>query len=469
MKKEGNDFSADFIIIGSGLGGLCAAAYLSRANYRVIVLEKNAEIGGKCATRIIDGNRYVIGANTFGSRTAFILKELGINLDWISAPLRLHGEKGFVSFPAGFPTIGQLKNFGVNFFYFLTILNRFGKFILHPSSKIRTYRDVIEYLISVPAAQELLYSEAWYIGAHPEWLPSNSLKFFLGTYYGFNNPIYPLQGAQAIPYALADYIKAHNGKILTGQEVTEIIIEKEKAQGVQVKKQWFSAKYGVISNTELSRTIALLKSDSNLSQIQKMDLGQKSAFPFALLFLILDSSKAPSNIVKPTPLLETNATFFVRPVCDVIDELGSGNINGTPIFNLILSDTKAQLMNGSKLEHLPALVTTLWPKSSSPDINLCKLTQHILEKIDSRYTGFGKAVLSTQWVTPGEYENKFGFTSNPAPIIETPTYVKQSWKLPIPKLYNVGVTVLPSGSNTGTSIESGRNCAIDILNTITDY
>ena len=41
---------ADAIVVGSGINGLVAAAELARAGWSVILLERNAEIGGFIAT-----------------------------------------------------------------------------------------------------------------------------------------------------------------------------------------------------------------------------------------------------------------------------------------------------------------------------------------------------------------------------------------------------------------------------------
>jgi phytoene dehydrogenase-like protein len=462
MKSK--DFSADFIVIGSGLGGLVAAAYLSRTNYRVIVLERNSEIGGKCTTRTVNGYRYVIGANTFGSRTAFTLKDLGINLEWIPAPLRLYGKNGYLSFPLNFSSISELKYFGINFFPLLKMCSRLGISMLHQSFTTKTYRDLVDYLIKEPDARELLYCEAWYIGAHPDWLSASSLKLFLGTYYGYNKPIYPLHGAQAIPNALADYIKAHGGEVLTKQNVKIIGIDKGITQGVQVGNNWFSAKQGVISNAEIGQTFAMIRSKRKPSFNQNIDSSPKNAFPLALLLLILDTTKAPSTIIKPSLPSETNATILSRPICEVIDELKAGQINISPVCNLILSELKSQLISGANLTHLPVHVSILWPKKSPKHVNFKAITQSILTEIDKRYPGFADSILSSKWLTPEDYEKSFGFSSNPAPVLETPIFTKQSWKLPINRLYNVGTSVLPTGSHAGCAIESGIRCAKDILN-----
>jgi phytoene dehydrogenase-like protein len=454
---------ADFIIIGSGLGGLTIAAYLSRANYRVLVLEKNREIGGRCTTRIINGNRYVIGANTFGSRTAFILKNLGINIEWIPASMKLFGKYGYLTFPLSFSTINELKLFGCNFISILRSCSRFARTALHQPATIRSYRDLVKYLIKEPDARELLYSEAWYIGSHPDWLPSSALKLFLGTYYGYNKPVYPLYGAQAIPNALAEYIKARGGEILTEQHVKRINIEKGKAESVNAGNEWFSAKYGVISNAEIQQTLKMLHPKNAISIKENIYRSPKSAFPLSLLLLTLDAAKAPATISKPTALLETNATILTRPVCEIIEELESGQLNNSPICNLILTDIKAQLICGSKLPELPVNISVLWTRKPSKNININAITQSILLEIDKRYPGFANSVLSSKWITPADYEKKFGFSSNPAPVIETPIFKKHSWRLPIKGLYNVGTTIQPTGSHAGAAIESGISCAKEIL------
>jgi phytoene dehydrogenase-like protein len=53
----------DVIVIGAGLGGLLAAAILTRRGRRVLVLERAAEVGGRLRSYEIDG--YVIDAGAY--------------------------------------------------------------------------------------------------------------------------------------------------------------------------------------------------------------------------------------------------------------------------------------------------------------------------------------------------------------------------------------------------------------------
>ena len=53
---------ADVIVLGAGMGGLCAAAHLSAAGHRVLLLEKSRYLGGRCSHRVRDGFTVTTGA-----------------------------------------------------------------------------------------------------------------------------------------------------------------------------------------------------------------------------------------------------------------------------------------------------------------------------------------------------------------------------------------------------------------------
>lgn len=53
------------IVVGAGVAGLTAAAHLARSGYRVTVLEKHAEPGGRCARIVRKGHCFDIGPTLF--------------------------------------------------------------------------------------------------------------------------------------------------------------------------------------------------------------------------------------------------------------------------------------------------------------------------------------------------------------------------------------------------------------------
>ena len=52
----------DSIVIGSGMGGMCAAARLTAAGQRVLFIEKSPHLGGRCSHRIRKDCRVTTGA-----------------------------------------------------------------------------------------------------------------------------------------------------------------------------------------------------------------------------------------------------------------------------------------------------------------------------------------------------------------------------------------------------------------------
>jgi phytoene dehydrogenase-like protein len=79
MKKE----NKKILIVGAGMAGLTAAAYLTRQNYSVLLLEKNDRIGGLLNTFEQDGFFFDAGPRAFVNSGIVkpMLKELGVN--WV--------------------------------------------------------------------------------------------------------------------------------------------------------------------------------------------------------------------------------------------------------------------------------------------------------------------------------------------------------------------------------------------------
>lgn len=53
------------LVVGAGIGGIAAAARLARQGYRVTVLEKNGNAGGRCNQFTRDGHRFDVGPTLF--------------------------------------------------------------------------------------------------------------------------------------------------------------------------------------------------------------------------------------------------------------------------------------------------------------------------------------------------------------------------------------------------------------------
>ena len=73
------------VIVGAGMAGLTAAAYLARDNYSVLLLDKNDRSGGLLNTFNYDGFFFDAGPRAFVNSGIVkpMLKDLGIGWDFL--------------------------------------------------------------------------------------------------------------------------------------------------------------------------------------------------------------------------------------------------------------------------------------------------------------------------------------------------------------------------------------------------
>ncbi len=78
----------DVAIIGSGIGGLCAGALLTRAGYKVLIAESSSRLGGRCSTEEIEGFKLSTGAVAIhrGGVLEEIYRKVGAKLDLVDMP-----------------------------------------------------------------------------------------------------------------------------------------------------------------------------------------------------------------------------------------------------------------------------------------------------------------------------------------------------------------------------------------------
>ena len=81
----------DAIVVGSGIAGLTAAAYLSKEKLSVLLLEKETEVGGLLGAFCVDGHVLDKGARSIiDSGIVFsMLKQLEIQMEFVDNPIRI--------------------------------------------------------------------------------------------------------------------------------------------------------------------------------------------------------------------------------------------------------------------------------------------------------------------------------------------------------------------------------------------
>ncbi|MFO7891198.1 MAG: NAD(P)/FAD-dependent oxidoreductase [bacterium] len=88
----------DTIVVGGGIAGLTATAYLARSGQRVLLIEKNKECGGLVNSFIRDGFHFDVGVRALINAGIIftMLKDLNIKLEVVKSPVSLGIEKEII-------------------------------------------------------------------------------------------------------------------------------------------------------------------------------------------------------------------------------------------------------------------------------------------------------------------------------------------------------------------------------------
>ena len=264
------------IVIGSGVAGLSAAAYLAKGNYEVTILEKNDSPGGRARQFKADGFTFDMGPSwywmpdvfekfyqDFGFTTSDFYELIRLdpsyrviakNGEAVEIPANMHElEALFEKFEPG--SAERLRKFlkeaaykyevGINDLVYkpsLSLLEFADLRLLKGLLKmdvLSNMRKHVSSVVSHPFLQELMEFPVLFLGALPENTPAlyslmNHADFTLGTWY-------PQGGMFNIIEAFLKVAQKQGARLCLNQEVVKIISENGIAKGVQTHTDYFEA------------------------------------------------------------------------------------------------------------------------------------------------------------------------------------------------------------------------------------
>lgn len=220
-----NKFQFDALVIGAGAGGVSAAARLTQAGYRTLIVESLDRLGGRASTREVDGFLLNTGALAIerDGAVADIYKDLGLALDlWIPNPQTslLWGKRAFGVDP-GRGVAGIARMLGVA----LLRLTLSALPPLRPQKGQSTTAWLNRFTRSKQIHNLVDNVCGSFFAAAGEDLPADVLIHCLTQGTSFKDIGFPVGGTIEIWKKLANYVELKGGEVWLNSPVSRLLFD----------------------------------------------------------------------------------------------------------------------------------------------------------------------------------------------------------------------------------------------------
>lgn len=342
----------DFVIIGSGIGGLCCAALLARYGYRVTVVESHYHAGGAAHSFEVQGFHFDAGPSFFaglsgppGSSTnplKQVLDAVGESVEcvqykkWVvHSPSgtfecvcdaeayaenirRMGGEEALrqwralearmAPLQAGaalFPAAAIRGDPGI-----LLTAGRYGPGLLQAglvANKLTgPFSAVVDEVVTSPWLRGFLDLECFILSGMTakDTICAEMAYMFLERNSGHSTIDFPIGGSSAIVDALVRGIQKHGGRVLLRSHVEEILVEGGRAAGVRLRgnrapggrPEVIRARKAVVSNASVWDTQRLLPEGAVPAASRQQSMDTPRTGSFVHLHLGIDVAGLPADL-----------------------------------------------------------------------------------------------------------------------------------------------------------------------------
>lgn len=307
------------IVVGAGIGGLTAAARLSRDGYNVTIVEKEAIIGGRAHIIKQDGYTFDTGPTILMMTDVLydVFRYCGkdfndyITLSQLEPNYQVRWADG-----SGVEVSSNLPRFAASlskidpkapeqFYKFFSEMAKMyrvgrGKFIDKNFDKLTDFIDVkaglelarsgglsklysyVSKFFDDPRLRMLFSFQAMYLGVSPYEAPAvYGMVSYMETGLGI---WYPQGGMHQLPKALGRLVVDMGGTIRTNTSAAKVVIEGKKATGVLLENGEQLSADVVICNADLPYAYKTLVEEKHRPKLSNEKLGKLKQASSALLF-----------------------------------------------------------------------------------------------------------------------------------------------------------------------------------------
>lgn len=454
----------EIIIIGSGIGGSAVGALLASKGLKVLLLEKNDLIGGRCSTYEKEGFKIDVGVHSFGRSgkgpLGTILEKIGMEnaIEWKIA--KKPGPRWYYQ--------GKFFRFPLEFAQFLApsdykILMKMLKDIM--SKDLETTKDLenidLQSWVSNYTNNTLIHSFFNTICWMYFVVPYNeaSAGEFLRCLASLSKDLltgYPKGGCISIPSAYIKGIEKFGGTVKTNHLVKKIVIENNRVSGVELENGAFVPGKIVISNGGIKHTINNLvgKKYFDKNFINTID---KLKYSMSAITLKI-------ALKKPITDLKVLMTVSRGDPRNYFDEILNGKVPDELDFFVPIPSNYDSDMTPKGMQLMTAGTAVCrdnFEKNRKKWIDTC------ISNLNEIFPGLSNNLLWVDITAPNDIEN---FGGKEASVVGISQIVGQTGKnrpkstLPLEGLYVVG----GDAGGWGIGTEMAANSAFDCANMILD-
>lgn len=260
---------ADVVVIGSGIGGMCAAALLAHAGYKTVVLESLALLGGRYTCMDWQGYEIPTGGHIVNhgkdDPIYHTLQEVGaqgVEFREFKLPVRYRiagkdvdlGDKGGLGKVVAAASRDEAEARRVTGALYGAIRRE------EPSDAVSLKDWLLRHTDNERIHNIFRCQATAFTGVNTQDFPAGEFFRFLRTYARLRGPLVPKHTGRSIIDALQTVIQEKGGQLLTTTRAVSILINKGAAAGVVAerngRKQQIDARV-VISNVGPKRTVEL--------------------------------------------------------------------------------------------------------------------------------------------------------------------------------------------------------------------